>query len=114
MTDLISRTAALEALRQISARPSSIDAIEALPAITPKVVANISGGILQGASSDYPVDIYTLDFDVDSFDDKATGIYVEGSRAYRHGEAAAVDPDFVTEVLDAEEIYFHNGEPVDE
>lgn len=39
MTDLISRTAALEALRQISARPSSIDAIEALPAITPKVVA---------------------------------------------------------------------------
>jgi hypothetical protein len=84
-----------------------------LPLIRPRVVANITGGVLQGASSDYPTEIYALDFEVDSFDDDAEGIEIEGSNAYVTGVAAQVDADFVQLVIDAEPINFSTGEPVD-
>ena len=68
------------------------------------VVANISGGILQGASSDYPVDLYTLDFDDIPLDDPSRVIEVEGSEAYFGECGARVDPDFVREVVEAVEV----------
>jgi hypothetical protein len=67
----------------------------------PQVVANISGGVLQGASSDYPVDLYTLDFDDVPDDDPENVIEVEGSRAYLGQTSTKIDPDFVRQVIEA-------------
>lgn len=65
------------------------------------VVANISGGILQGASSNFEVDVYTLDFaDVPS-DDPHNVIEVDGSEAYLGQCSALVDPEFVAAVANA-------------
>ncbi len=67
--------------------------------VSPIVVANITGGVLQGASSNYPVEIYALDFEIDPRDDAC--LQVEGSDAYCYGHSTVVDPGFVKEVLDA-------------
>lgn len=135
MTDLISRDALAEvyayvaifanveaindsaepntlSLGEIQASGSAIlNMIDDLPAVVPQVVANISGGVLQGASSDYPVDIHTLDFEIDSFDSHATGIVVDGDEAYLGQCSTKIDPTFVREVIEAPEVYFDTGEP---
>lgn len=86
------------------------EAMKAVNAPPPRVqiVANISGGVLQGASSNYPAEIYTLDFDTDSFDEKAVGILVEDNMAYLGQQSANLDPDFVKSVIEAPERFIHN------
>lgn len=79
----------------------------------PAVVCNISGGLLQGASANMPVDVYTLDFDIDSFDDDLTGVMVDGSPAYFGEQSADVDPQFVAAMIEADEVYLKDGSPVD-
>lgn len=61
--------------------------------IHPQIVANISGGILQGASASYPVELYTLDFE--DVDECNPHIIVEGSAAYCSGLYPVIDPEFV-------------------
>lgn len=101
MSDLISRDALLEAVKSGTCTTDTIIQIEEAPAVVPQVVANISGGVLQGASCDYRVDLYTLDFDDVPHDDPSRVIEVEGSSAYFSQDAACVDKEFVREVLDA-------------
>lgn len=122
MTDLISREALLEALQgQLDIAQSEPDcedlegwltsmmgSVRSAPAALVQIVANISGGVLQGASSTHRVELYALDFDTDSFDEKATGIRVEDTMAYLIGETAKIDPDFVREVIEAPERFIHN------
>ncbi|MGE8141782.1 hypothetical protein ACQKOE_07390 [Novosphingobium sp. NPDC080210] len=111
MSDLISRDALLEAVRSGT---NPIDAISRAPVVTPQVVANISGGVLQGASCDYRVDVYCLDFDTGCLDDHSTGVMIDGSDAYRYQCGAAIEPHFVSEVVEAEEVYLLTGDPVEE
>lgn len=98
MNELISRSAVIDVL---SARPYLAELIQNLPAVRPQVVANISGGVLQGASSDYPVDLYTLDFEDVPRDDPENVIEVEGSEAFLGQCSTLIDPDFVEEVVSA-------------
>lgn len=123
MTDLISRDALVAELIQLrdnllddpdpaAFAHAMIEAAKAAPRIRPQVVANITGGVLQGASSDYPVEIHTLDFETDSFDEKTTGIVVDGSTAYLGGQSANIDPDFVRSVVEADTVFIHNEVPV--
>lgn len=67
--------------------------------VRPIVVANITGGVLQGASSDYPLELYTLDFDC-AWDD-SEAIEVEDSMALCSSLVPQHDPKFVAEVVDA-------------
>jgi hypothetical protein len=109
MTDLISRGALLQELYAIGKRENNlgrvalvcecIDKAKEAPAIKPQVVANISGGILQGASSDYPVDLYTLDFEHDGAEEDEL-ITVDGSTALFGETFIKIDPDFVDEVIE--------------
>lgn len=103
MSDLISRDALLAAIKSSEpALPDEFnDIIVEAPAVVPQVVANISGGVLQGASCDHRVDLYCLDFDDVPYDDPERVIEVEGSSAYFSQSAACVDRGFVREVLDA-------------
>lgn len=102
--DLISRAALLLVL------PENLHGIiQKAPSIKPSVVCNITGGMLQGASADYPVDVYTLDFDVNG--DRY--VMIDGSEAYLGQEGALIEPEFVRQVIEAEEIDFETGEPVD-
>lgn len=110
MSDLISRQALLKALVDVSARPSSISAVHAAPAITPQVVCNITGGVLQGASADYPVDVYALDFDYNG-EGRDEAIEIDGSEAWRHQDAAAVEPEWVKSVIDAPTLAETDKEP---
>jgi hypothetical protein len=116
--DLISRAAAIVAIRELAEHHGALKVaadvtLAELPAVVPQVVANITGGVLQGASSDFPVDLYALDFDVDTFDEDSSGIVVEGYNAYlTQMSVTDVGPDFVREVIEAEEINFSTGEPV--
>lgn len=129
MSDLISREAvdayltsiddALVAARfgeqftdQIDAALEKLRALD-VPTVTPTVVINISGGLMQGASSTHKLDVVTLDFDTDSFSDDSIGVEIDGSNAYRNTEDALIDPEFVAEVREAELIYFHDGSPVE-
>ena len=108
MNDLISRA---EALRLVEDYETLYNRIDRLPSVRPSVVCNITGGVLQGASSDYPLDVYSLDFETDKSD---TGVVIEGSDAYLGQCSARVDPTFVQEVIEAPEVYFLTGEPVDD
>lgn len=112
MSELISRQAVLDAICISTTDPATIAAVQALPVVVPQVVVNISGGLNQGASATHKVDVYTLDFDVDSFDDDSTGIVVEGDNAYFGQSSADVDPDWVKEVLEAPTIFFSTGDRV--
>lgn len=96
--DLIDRHALLS---RLNGYPEARGIVADQPAITPQVVANISGGVLQGASANYPVDIYTLDFDDVPYDNDEHVIEVEGSEAELGQCAALVDPDFVRHVINA-------------
>jgi hypothetical protein len=123
MTDLISRQviidlidaelAAIHSEAFVAGLNHARDLVSVEPAIKPQVVANISGGVLQGASSDYPVDLYALDFDVDTFDEDSTGIIVNGDNAYLGQTSTKIDPDFIKQVVEAEEINFATGEAAD-
>lgn len=62
--------------------------------VKPTVAANITGGVLQGASSNYPVDVYCLDFRGDE-------VEIDGGLCDLMQCGALVDPDFVEEVLEA-------------
>lgn len=64
------------------------------------VVCNITGGMLQGASSNVPVDVFCLDFDLDN-DQADDVILIDGSAAILGQEGAKVDPDWVASVIDA-------------
>lgn len=123
MSDLISREAVLktltiqlegaEDLRQVVL--SEVSAfIQDQPAIKPQVACNITGGVLQGASSDYPVDVYILDFDLDCVDCDAVGIEIDGDLCYLGQESAQIDPDFLERVVAAPEVYLHDGSPVED
>jgi hypothetical protein len=122
LTDLISREAVQQMLGAFMAQgieqgfgdaKSLLENInldtKQLPAIKPQIVANISGGVLQGASSDYRVDLYTLDFDLDTFDHDATGIMVDGDLSYFGQVSPKIDPDFVERVVEADTVFLHNG-----
>lgn len=67
--------------------------------VRPTVVCNITGGVLQGSSSDYPVDVICLDFDTDSCDDHL--IELDGSDCYAYESGSSIDPTFVEQVLTA-------------
>lgn len=67
--------------------------------VSPIVVANITGGVLQGASATSPVDVYALDFETNSCDENL--VWIEGSDAYCYEAGALVDPEFVQLVVDA-------------
>jgi hypothetical protein len=109
MTDLISRDALLQQLRDGGYGEGWLfDQIRAAPVVKPQIVANISGGVLQGSSSDYRVDLYALDFDTDTFDHDATGVIIEGSEAYLSSTMTVIDPDFVREVVEAPTVFLHN------
>lgn len=102
MNDLISRSALLDHLRAKGYGEGWLfDQIRAAPDVTPQVVANISGGVLQGASADYRVDLYTLDFEDVPSDDDDSVITVEGSEAYLGQCASHVDATFVNHVVTA-------------
>jgi hypothetical protein len=89
------------------------DQIRAAPPIKPQVVVNISGGLNQGSSADYPVEVYTLDFDTkDGISDDSTGVEIDGEHAYVGGSSADLDPEFVRSVIEAPRIFFMTGEPV--
>lgn len=92
---LISLEAAVAA---VSPNKWAAEQLLKLTTITPSVVANITGGVLQGASADYPVDLYALDFDVGWDDDT---VEIEGDPACLGQVGARVDPEFVREVLEA-------------
>jgi hypothetical protein len=83
---------------QVAGALTTAEELIATP-VKPTVVANISGGLLQGASADYPVDLYTLDFE--DADDNV--IEVEGSDAQLGQCSTLVDPKFVAEVVEAAE-----------
>ena len=95
MSDLISREAALAAI------PSSVfHVIRDLPAVVPQVVCNITGGLLQGASADYPVDVYALDFDVrDEGPEELIMVPGDNVEARLGQEGALVDPGWVKAVV---------------
>lgn len=97
MSDLISRSALLAAVQAGEHTTDTIVQIEAAPSIKPQVVANITGGVLQGASADYPVDVYVLDFDCN--DD--AGIEIDGDTAWLGQHSAKIEPDFVQRVIEA-------------
>jgi hypothetical protein len=121
MTDLISREALIQQLHAIGKRENNlgrvalvcecIDKAKEAPAIEPKVVANISGGILQGASSDHRVDLHVLDFDLDSISETCTGIEIDGDRCYHANIETELDPDFISQVIEAEAIHLDDGSP---
>lgn len=129
MTDLISRSALLEALRRelhpdpvrdntgLTMDAVDIDdvrrVINAELVVKPQVVVNMSGGLLQGASADYPVDIYVLDFDLDCVANEDEGIEVDGSLSSFGQQSAEVDPDFVRRVIEAPAVYLHDGSLVE-
>jgi hypothetical protein len=113
MADLIDRDALLQHLRDGGYGEGWVfDQIRLVPTIKPQIVANISGGVLQGASSDYRVDLYTLDFDLDTFDHDATGIMVDGDLSYFGQVSPKIDPDFVERVVEADTVFLHNGAQV--
>lgn len=65
------------------------------------IVANITGGVLQGASCNYPgVELYTLDFEHDGADDSEL-IEIDGDTAICSSDNPAHDPEFVQRVIDA-------------
>jgi hypothetical protein len=121
MSDLISRDALLEQLRVQHAacvagckrNPDDVDwqnmeesvadfirQVEGLTAIVPQVVCNITGGLLQGASSTHKVDVYALDFDICD-EELSEKIIVDGEEARLGQDGAEVDPEFVRKVIDA-------------
>jgi hypothetical protein len=106
--DLISREAALLAVSEAPNLATAIIRLRQLAKIKPLVVANITGGVLQGASSDYRVDVYALDFDLDTFDDDTTCILVDGDMAELGQAGCEVDPEFVRQVIEAPERFTHN------
>jgi hypothetical protein len=69
--------------------------------IKPKVVCNITGGVLQGASADYPVDIYCLDFDCN--EDGYNVVEFEGGKVWLGRTIAEIEPDFVAHVVELAE-----------
>lgn len=88
--DLISRSALLAAflhVDQCTAKDSIEELIADSPAVVPVVVANITGGILQGASATHNVDLYTLDFD-------EGGAELDGDVVGISSVGCDVDPDF--------------------
>jgi hypothetical protein len=66
--------------------------------IKPQVVCNITGGVLQGASSNYPVDIYGLDFDCN--EDGYNVVEFEGGKVWLGRTIAEIEPDFVAHVVE--------------
>lgn len=87
-------------------------AIEALPTIKPQVVANITGGLLQGATSDHPVDVYTLDFDYDGENPEGAIADPDGDEAWFGQTSAEVDPAWVQKILDAPNLAEEDAECV--
>jgi hypothetical protein len=63
--------------------------------LRPSVVCNITGGVLQGASANCPLDVYCLDFEEDE-----GGYDVEGSPCAIYQLGARVDPEFIDEVVE--------------
>lgn len=69
-----------------------------------RVVVNISGGVVQGASASAPVDLYSLDFDdIDTYGPDVITVpgEREGSQAVRGECGAKVDPEWVAAVIAA-------------
>lgn len=69
-----------------------------------QIAANMSGGVLQGASCNFPgVELYVLDFDDVPMDDESKDrvIEVEGSDAYLSQVVCEHDEPFVQEVVNA-------------
>lgn len=119
--DLISRSALLEKLRSSveSARQGTerkpddeewqtilecyedaVRTVEEAPAAAParaSVVVNMSGGVLDGASCDFPADVYVVDYDDD---DRPYDIPGEGTASVAQ-TGAKFDPEFVSEVVAA-------------
>lgn len=67
---------------------------------TPTVVANLSGGVLQGASATHPVELITLDFE-DVVIGEENHVVIDGSDAVRGGCSIKIDPDWVRGVAEA-------------
>lgn len=102
MSDLISRAALIAAINSGTGEIGDVLVqIETAPAARVSLVANMTGGVLQGASSDYDnVDIYVLDFD--DTDPSPNVIEIDGSEAYLMQEGADFDPEFVRQVIEAD------------
>lgn len=102
MTDLVRRDDVLALFegREIEFH-TTLGQIKALPAVKPRVAANISGGLLQGASADYPVDIYALDFDDVPDDEPENTILLDGKRVHLGQTGCQVEPEFVRSVVEA-------------
>lgn len=71
----------------------------------PCVVVGVEGGLVQGASSDMPVELIVLDYDMDDVAEGAVEVPQSGgsptlATIISHG--VAVDPDFVAGVWNAE------------
>jgi hypothetical protein len=99
LTDLISRQALLDAFDLSD--DAVLATIHNAPAIKPQVVCNITGGLLQGASSDYPVDVYTLDFDYDGESPDSAILDPDGEEAWFGQTSAVIDPEFVRKCVEA-------------
>lgn len=79
-----------------------LDLVDSQPSITPGVVCNIEGGMLQGASATHHVDVYALDYDTHGI---ISGlIQIDDRRASLSQASARIDPDLVQQIVDAPEI----------
>jgi len=71
----------------------------------PRVVVGVEGGLVQGASSDRPVELVVLDYDMNDVDDGAVEVPQSGGSTtlatiISHG--VDLDPEFVAGVWQAE------------
>lgn len=67
-----------------------------------QIVANMSGGVLQGASCNFPnVELYVLDFEDVPHDDLERVIEIDGSEAYLSQMVCEHEPDFIQKVVEA-------------
>ena len=103
----------------LQAEAAALEQALAAPPLVPTVVINITGGMLQGASANAPVDVISLDFDHEGVPD--TGLYLipaddgvgEASTAIVGGESAKVDPAWVQAVIDVEPVAPGEGDAND-
>lgn len=98
--DFLWLSLALDDLAMIDPSGDPADVIT-IPNAPPRVVINITGGIMQGATADQPVDVYCIDYD-NYDDDRAIPILQDdGSTADAtvSEQAADVDTSFVEMVV---------------
>ena len=120
MTDLISRDALLEKLRQayddackhednnpddpewVTIRDCAADAVRAVeeaPAIRPQVVINVTGGIADAVAGTHEVEINVLDYDIQAGEQDDYIVDEDGDQAWLYGEVTKADPAAVHKII---------------